>query len=170
MIATGERREFSVSRASVSLPRILSTVLFAALAVSLVVGAQVEGGLYIAGNGFTLEQVADRGLAQNPGGQRFFVLVLPPHTAALTLTAPDKQVSVRNRILAGNGVLLVCQRDIDSGTINRANLAPGVIPVRGWPPPGSDALPEGQRYYPDENPANLPQATTALRRLRATCS
>jgi len=159
-----------MSLASATLPRILSPVLFAALAASLVVAAQVEGGLYIAGDGFTLEQAADRALAQNPGGQRFFVLVLPPHTQALTLTAPDAQVSVRSRILAGNGVLLVCQRDIDNGTINRTSLLPGAVPVRGWPPPGSDALPEGQRYYPDENPANLPQATTALRRLRATCS
>jgi hypothetical protein len=42
--------------------------------------------------------------------------------------------------------------------------------VRGWPPPGSQALPDGQRYYPGENPANLPAANEALRRLRSTCS
>jgi hypothetical protein len=132
--------------------------------------AQVEGGLYVAGNGFSLEQAVSTGLAQNPAGQRFFLLVLPPNTRALTMTAPDEQVAVRNRVLAGNGQLLVCQRDIDNGAVDPTNLLPGVVAVRGWPPPGSNALPEGQRYYPDEDPANLPQATEALRRLRATCS
>lgn len=126
--------------------------------------------MYIAGNGFTLEQAATRGLAQNPGGQRFFVLVLPPNTRALAMTAPESLVAERNRILAGNGLLLVCQRDVDSGAIDAANLMPGVIVVRGWPPPGSNALPEGQKFYPDEDPASLPQATDVLRRLRATCS
>jgi len=132
--------------------------------------AQVEGGLYIAGNGFSLEQAVSTSLAQNPAGQRFFLLVLPPHTRALTMTAPDTLVAVRNRVLAGNGQFLVCQRDIDDGAVDPTNLLPGVVAVRGWPPPGSNALPEGQRYYPDEDPANLPQATEALRRLRATCS
>src|SRR5512139_1205799 len=110
--------------------------------------AQVEGGLYIAGNGFSLEQAVSTSLAQNPAGQRFFLLVLPPNTRALTMTAPDALVAVRNRILAGNGQLLVCQRDIDSGAVDPTILLPGVVAVRGWPPPGSNALPEGQRYYP----------------------
>jgi hypothetical protein len=132
--------------------------------------AQAEGGLYIAGNGFTLQQAATRALAQNPGGQRFFLLVLPPHTRALAMTAPESLVAVRSQVLAGNGVLLVCQRDIDNGAVDPTNLLPGVIAVRGWPPPGSNALPPGEKYYPDEDPANLPQATEALRRVRATCS
>jgi len=155
-------------------PAVLRTVIrWLALVALILPGfatAQVEGGLYIAGNGFSLEQAVSTSLAQNPGGQRFFLLVLPPNTRALAMTAPDTLVAVRNRVLAGNGLLLVCQRDIDSGAVDPTNLLPGVIAVRGWPPPGSDALPEGQRYYPDEDPANLPQATEALRRLRATCS
>jgi len=141
-----------------------------ALALPLLLSAQVEGGLYIAGDGFSLEQAATRGLAQNPNGQRFFVLVLPPTTRALTTTAPEALVALRNRVLAGNGVLLVCQRDIDSGAVDATSLIPGVVRVRGWPPPDSDALPQGERYYPGENPASLPQANDALRRLRATCS
>ena len=31
-------------------------------------------------------------------------------------------------------------------------------------------LPAGQRYFADENPANLPAANKALRRLRSTCA
>jgi hypothetical protein len=46
--------------------------------------AQDEGGLYIAGSQFSFEQAANRGLAQNAGGQRFFLLTLPPQAQALT--------------------------------------------------------------------------------------
>jgi hypothetical protein len=142
-----------------------------AAAIPALAHAQSEGGLYVAGGaGFTFQQAADRGVAQNPGGQRFFVLAVPPETAALMTTASGALAAARNRVVAANGVLLVCQRDIDSGKINPANLVPGVVPVRGWPPPGSQALPDGQRYYPGENPANLPAANEALRRLRSTCS
>jgi hypothetical protein len=45
-----------------------------------------------------------------------------------------------------------------------------VIAVRGWPPPGSTALPADARYFPGENPGALPASNEALRRLRATCS
>jgi hypothetical protein len=77
---------------------------------------------------------------------------------------------MRDRVLASNGVLYVCQRDIDNGKINAATLVPGVLPVRGWPPPGSQALPEGARYFKDENPTTLPASNNALRELRSTCS
>jgi len=159
-----------MSRSADSLRWMLTKLGFAAFALLLPAAAQSEGGLYIAGNGFTLEQAVTRGLAQNPDGQRFFMLVLPPNTRALTMTAPETLVAVRNRVLAGNGQLLVCQRDIDNGQVDPINLLPGVVAVRGWPLPGSNALPEGQKYYANENPATLPQATEALRRLRATCS
>jgi hypothetical protein len=47
---------------------------------------------------------------------------------------------------------------------------PGVVPVRGFPPRGSSELPHGERYFPDEDPSNLPESNELLRRLRATCS
>jgi hypothetical protein len=132
--------------------------------------AQSEGGLYIAGNGFSFQQAAQRGIAQNPRGRRFFVLAVPPETAALLSTAPPAMVTLRERVVAANGALLVCQRDIGNGRVNAANLAPGVVPVRGWPPKGSNELPSGQRYFANENRANLPASNEALRRLRSTCS
>ena len=144
-------------------------VLFACL-LPLAAAAQDEGGLYIAGYGFSFEQAANRGLAQNPKGQPFFVLALPPNTEALMKSAPKTAAAVRDRVVASRGVLLVCQRDIDSGTIDAAKLVPGVVAVRGFPPPGSNAIPHGERYFPDEDRANLPQANEALRRLRSTCS
>jgi hypothetical protein len=95
--------------------------------------------------------VVNRALKQNPGGQRFFLLSLPPQTSALMATAARPLAEARARALAANGVLLVCQRDIDHGRINAAALAPGVIPVRGWPPAGSSEIPLGERYFKDED-------------------
>lgn len=132
--------------------------------------AQGEGGLYVAGDGFSFEQAANRALAQNPKGQRFFVLALPPNTEALMASAPKSSAGLRERVLARNGVFLVCQRDIANGSVDAAKLIPEVVAVRGFPPPGSNAIPPGERYFPDENRANLPQANEALRRLRSTCS
>jgi hypothetical protein len=149
--------------------RALSAVAVAIAATGLAY-AQAEGGLYIAGYGFTFERAVDDALSRNPPGQRFFLLVLPPHTDALTTTADKALVAARQRAVAGNGVLLVCQRDIDTGSVDASKLVAGVVAVRGWPAAGSDALPAGQRYFPDENPANLPRANEALRRLRSTCS
>jgi hypothetical protein len=85
------------------------------------------------------------------------------------VTATGALAAVRDRVVASNGVLLVCQRDIDNGKINASNLVPGVVPVRGWPTVGAAELVNG-RYFPGENPANLPESNDALRRLRATCS
>lgn len=129
-----------------------------------------EGGVYIAGDGFTFQQAAERALAQNPSGQRFFVLALPPNTAALAKSATKSSTELRERVIAAGGVLLVCQRDIDGGSVDRTTLVPGVVAVRGFPPPGSNALPAGERYFPGENPDNLPRSNEALRRLRTTCS
>lgn len=132
--------------------------------------AQAEGGLYIAGTGFSFEQAASDGLSRNPAGQRFFLLALPPESEALTAKAPKALAAIRGRVVASNGVLLVCKRDIDSGSIDVSGLVGGVVAVRGWPPRGSDALPPGQRYYPDEDPSRLPRADESLRRLRTTCT
>jgi hypothetical protein len=132
--------------------------------------AQSEGGLYIAGAGFSFEVAAERGLRQNPGGRRFFVLALPAEAAALAASAGGPAAALRERVLAANGVLLVCRRDVASGRIDGAALAPGVAVVRGWPAPGSNELPKGERYFPDEDRSRLPAANEALRQLRSTCA
>jgi hypothetical protein len=148
-----------------------STLLVASAAAGAsTASAQSEGGLYIAGAGFSFQVAAERALSQNPGGRRFFVLSLPPQTAALAASTTGPQARLRERVVAGNGVLLVCQRDIDNGKVNAARLAAGVVAVRGWPRQGSNELPDGQRYFANENPAHLPAANEALRQLRSTCT
>jgi hypothetical protein len=138
-------------------------------AIPAAAAAQSEGGVYVAGAGASFQQAADQGIAQNPGGQRFFLLAVPPETNALMTTAAGPLAALRGRVIASNGVLLVCQRDLDSGAVNALALVPGVVKVRGWPPAGG-GLPEGQKYYADENPANFPVSTNSLRLLRSTCS
>jgi len=156
--------------------QITASCLRACLAALLAVAgasaasAPSEGGLYIAGASFSFEVAAERAMSQNPGGRRFFVLVLPPEAAALGASASPAQRRLRERVLAANGMLLVCQRDLDNGRIDAARLVSGVVPVRGWPSPGSNELPAGQRYFPNEDPSRLPAANEALRQLRSTCS
>jgi hypothetical protein len=149
------------------LPRLVAAAFAAALPATA--SAQSEGGLYIAGDGFTFQQAADRAMAQNPGGRRFFLLSLPPETNALAAGPAGAAAKVRDRALAANGILFVCQRDIDNGKVNAANLVPGVVPVRGWPPSGAAEL-VNRRYFAGENPAKLPAANEALRRLRSICA
>ena len=134
------------------------------------VQARDEGGLYIAGYGFSFQAAAERALSQNRGGQRFFLLTLPDQADALRRQASPTQVRLRQRVIAGNGVLLVCQRDLDNGRLNAAQLVPEVVPVRGWPPKGSTELPLGERYFPGEDRSTLPASTESLRKLRSICS
>lgn len=132
--------------------------------------AQGEGGLYIAGYRHSFERAAEQGIARNLSGQRFFVLALPPNTVALTTAATPAAVAVRERAVAAGGVLLVCKRDVDNGKVSAASLLPGVVAVRGFPPRGSNAIPRGERYYPDEDRDRLPQDNRSLQRLRKACT
>jgi hypothetical protein len=141
-----------------------------AVATCPAASAQSEGGLYVAGAGFSFQVAAERATSQNPGGRRFFVLVLPSEAAALDASAGPSLLSLRERVTAANGILLVCQRDLDNGRIDAARLADGIVPVRGWPKPGADDIPAGQRYFPNEDRSTLPAANEALRRLRSNCS
>jgi hypothetical protein len=141
-----------------------------ACSTALAVAQTDGGGLYIAGAGFTFQQAVEQGLAMNPSGQRFFVLSLSPQTQALGLSAPANVAALRDRAAQGGAVFLVCQRDVANGAVNLAQLVPGVVAVRGWPPSGSNALPADQDYFPGENRADLPQSGELLRRLRSTCS
>jgi hypothetical protein len=168
-------RNYTASMPCLNFPRFLSLLASVATplamwSVSTGAFAAGEGGLYVAGDGTTFVRAAEQALAKNPKGQRFFVLVMPAEAAALTAAGSKQAVSLRGRVVAAGGVLLVCQRDIDNGSLDRARLVPAVVAVRGFPPPGSNALPHGERYFPGENPDNLPRSNEALLRLRSTCS
>lgn len=147
-----------------------SLVALALVLVASAMVAQTPGGLYIAGDQFDFEQAAQTALAENAGGQRYYVLVLAPASRALSRQASGKAGALRGQISASGGILLACQRDLVSGAVDLRNLVPGVVPVRGWPPPDFDLWPPNQLYYPGEDPAQLPVPTEQLRRARAACS
>lgn len=132
--------------------------------------AQSEGGLYIAGGNFDFAQAIDRAVAQHPTPSRFFVLVTGDAVRALSVVAPPELVEARNLGAKQGAVYLVCRRDIERELFRMNELISNVTAVRGWPPPGSNELPDGKSYYPNEDPSNLPKSTDLLRRLRATCS
>ncbi|MGZ9075595.1 MAG: hypothetical protein ACXW13_07440 [Burkholderiaceae bacterium] len=140
-------------------------------AIATAAGAQASGGgLYVAGGNFDFTQAVERALAQNPAASKFFVLATGDAVRGLSVVAPPELVEVRNRGLARGAVYLVCRRDIDREVFRLDDLVSGVVPVRGWPPPGSSDLPEGTNYYRGEEPSNLPGSNELLRRLRSTCS
>lgn len=139
-------------------------------AVASAAGAQGSGGLYIAGGNFEFAQAIERALAQHPNPSRFFVLATGDAVRGLSVVAPPELVEARNQGTARGAVYLVCRRDIEREVFSLNDLVSGVIPVRGWPPPGSNELSDGKNYYSGEDPANLPKSTELLRRLRATCS
>lgn len=72
-------------------------------AIPVAAFGKAEGGVYIAGAGFTFQQAAERGLSKNPGGRRFFLLAVPPETDALMQTAAGGQhgVAARSALFRG---------------------------------------------------------------------
>jgi hypothetical protein len=139
-------------------------------AIAAAASAQGPGGLYVAGDNFDFTQAVERALAQHPTPSKFFVLATGDAVRGLSVVAPPELVEVRNSGSARGAVYLVCQRDIEREAFQLTDLVLGVIAVKGWPAPGSADLPEGTKYYPGEDPSNLPSSTEVLRRLRSTCS
>ena len=138
--------------------------------IATAVGAQGSGGLYVAGSNFDFTQAVERALAQHPTPSIFFVLATGDSVRGLSVVAPPELVEIRNRGAARGAVYLVCRRDIEREAFSMNELVPGVVAVRGWPPPGSNELPEGTNYYRGEDPSTLPSSIELLRRLRSTCS
>jgi hypothetical protein len=139
-------------------------------AIATAAGAQSGGGLYVAGDNFDFTQAVERALAQHPTPSKFFVLATGDSVRGLSVVAPPELVEVRNRGAARGAVYLVCRRDIEREVFSLNELVSGVVAVRGWPPPGSNELPEGTNYYRGEDSSMLPSSVELLRRLRSTCS
>ena len=135
-----------------------------------VASAQSEGGLYIAGAGFTFQQAVQQGIAKNPGGQRFFVLAIPPETRAMTTTASGQLAAARERVVAAGGVLIRLPARHRQRQDRRSQPGSRRASVRGWTRVRTDDMPLGARYFKDEDPSTLPASSNALRQLRSTCA
>jgi hypothetical protein len=139
-------------------------------AMATAAGAQGSGGLYVAGANFDFTQAVERALAQHPTPSKFFVPATGDSVRGLSVVASPELVEVRNRGAArGRGLLGVPAR-YRARSLQHERAGTGVVAVRGWPPPGSNELPEGTNYYRGEDPSTLPSSSELLRRLRSTCS
>ena len=149
----------------------LGATVMIACAVPLAAAAPSEGGLYIAGYEFNFDQAASRGLSQNPKGRRFFVLTLAPNAGALTASAPKSSIALRERVIRSNGVLLVCQRDIDKRPYRCVEAGSG---SRRRPWISSSRQHGSSRTasatFRTRTATSFRKSNEALRRLRATCS
>jgi hypothetical protein len=117
-------------------------------------------GLYIAGDGFSLEQAIDDGLREKSGDAGFAVLVLGAEVSKLTIHGATSEVSdVILRGVKGGAFLNVCERDVKRMSISAQYFLPMVRVSRGFSASESGALDTAESG-----------ASGLLRRLRALCS
>lgn len=99
-------------------------------------GPRGEGGpVYIAGEGFSLEQAIADAARENAGADRarFAVVAIGAEVAKLTLrgASSDVRESVRRTQDAG-GIFYLCERDVKAARLPRGDLLPRVRVARGW--------------------------------------
>ena len=96
------------------------------------VRSRPAGTLYIAGDGFSLDQSVDDGLRESLGSP-FAVLVLGAEISKLGIHGISSEVSsVLVRAFNGGASLYVCERDVKRLNFSPADFVPGVEVVRGF--------------------------------------
>ena len=121
------------------------------------------GALYIAGDGFSLEQAIDDGVRENGGRSPFAVLVLGAEISKLGIHGATAEVSAF--ILKANqagGTLYLCERDVKRQGFAAHEFLPGVQIVRGFSK--AEAQATGNRPSQAGAPPLAP-----LFRMRAIC-
>lgn len=79
-------------------------------------------GVYIAGQGFTLEQALEQALAEQQGGQAFWIVAAGREARRVL----DPEAAAVLRAAARGGTIFVCETDLPPG----ARLPPGLVLVR----------------------------------------
>lgn len=124
-----------------------------------------EGAVYVAGQGFTLEQAISQALAENSGdASRRFWVVVSGHDVALTVkTGGDAGLlDAIRRIHERGGIIYVCQSDMLAQGIMASDLVTEVEPVQGFgAPSGSGSPPMSRSGNP--LPKDLQHARLILR-------
>ncbi len=152
--------------AALSLLFAIGSILCPALA-----SAQGAGGLYIASGQYSFANAVRQGLADNPGGGRFYVLAVPPATQALLASgANPEDADLRSRAREAGVQFLVCRRDVQNGSVISGNLVPGVGVVWGWPEGPDAPAPDANNLFPGESASEFPASMELMRRIRSTCS
>jgi intracellular sulfur oxidation DsrE/DsrF family protein len=90
------------------------------------------GALYIAGDGFSLEQAVADGIRENGGKTEFRVLVLGAEISKLGFHGATREVtSVIGEATRNLGRFYVCERDMKRQSFSPSDFLPGVEVVRG---------------------------------------
>ena len=91
------------------------------------------GALYIAGDGFSLEQAIDDGIRENGGKASFAVLVLGAEISKLGIHGTTAEISANiAKASNGGGTLYLCERDVKRQGFAVHEFLPGVQIVRGF--------------------------------------
>jgi intracellular sulfur oxidation DsrE/DsrF family protein len=147
---------------------VLALVCLLSAAAALAAAPNEGGAVYIAGDGFSLEQAVADAKAGDDGvpASRFAVLAIGPEVGKLTYegSGPDIRDIVRQAQIKG-GTFYLCERDVVSARISGADLLPGVQVVRGWSDAEAGATDDGQPPAVED-----PYPLAPLRRITRICT
>ena len=117
-------------------------------------------GLYIAGDGFSLEQAIEDGLREKSGDTGFIILVLGAEIGKLGVRGASSEVGdLIQRGVRGGAVLQVCERDVKRLAFSAQDFLPMVEFIRGFSTSETGT----------PNPEDL-ETPPLLRRIRSLCS
>jgi intracellular sulfur oxidation DsrE/DsrF family protein len=128
-----------------------------------------EGEVYVADQGFTLEQAISQALAENAGDakRRFWIVV--SGRDATKLASADADSGLRDSIKhvrAQGGIVYVCESDMRTQGIAPTKLMPEVTPVQGF---GGAPTESGSPSMPQID-TPLPQDVRHTRLILKTCA
>jgi len=130
---------------------VLSPLALALLLSTALAAAPVGPNLFIAGDGFTLEQAladaAAQRTAQDPPGYKILVTGDEVRRLVTARATPDVTDLVRKARESGAAVL-VCGKDLKALGLGPADLLPGVVAVRGYIPYDSSKIEDWERKLP----------------------
>lgn len=122
-----------------------------------------ESGVYISGQGASLNEALEQALAENGSGakQRFWVIVSGNDIVQVTEAGISGDIrELLQRIRERRGLVYVCQTDLAIYGIKESDLISGVKSIHGF---SADAASNGQKQRGIELPKSVTQARLILR-------
>jgi len=145
----------------------LSLAFSAAFSAASSPALAASDGVYVAGQGSSVEQAFSQALAENQGKkQAFWIVVAGPDVARFSKAKASAALAERVKtVRAQGGVVFVCRSDLNRNRIKEEDLVDGVASVYGY----------GQQDWAGLLPAKkeqvaLPESTRQSERIIRTCS
>ena len=120
---------------TVSFAMLLRLALLLVCAMAGHAASAASGGVYIAGQGMSLEQAFEQALAEHPGAARdtFWIVAAGDEAARLAGTGSGSALSEALKKVRGRGgVVYVCRSDMMIKGIKEEDLPEGVASVYGY--------------------------------------